>query len=110
MFICPSNENITLKIKMKILRFLVPAMAELLGVINVHAQTADEIIGIYVDAIGGKDKISGIKSIYKESDIEINGNSASSITYLLNKKGSKMEMDFNGSKIIQCITDKAGWG
>jgi len=63
-----------------------------------------------IENLGGIDKINGIQSIYKESDIEVMGNTATSVTYVINKKGYKMEMDFNGSKIIQCITDKGGWG
>lgn len=38
------------------------------------------------------------------------GNEAPSITYILNGKGYRNELDFNGSKIIQCVTDKGGWG
>jgi hypothetical protein len=95
---------------MKTLRFVLPALLCIAGVVRLQAQTVDEIINKYIDAIGGKEKISGIKSLYKESDIEVMGNTASSTTYILNGKGFKMEMDFNGSKIVQCITDKGGWG
>ena len=93
---------------MKIFRFALVAVA-CMSVLNMYAQTADEIISKYVDAIGGKDKIAGIKTLYKESDIEVMGNTASSVTNIVNGKGYKMEMDFNGSKIINCITDKGGW-
>jgi hypothetical protein len=94
---------------MKVVKCLFAFAAAMLGVINVHSQTVDEIIAKYINAIGGIDKINGIQSIYRESDIEVMGNTASSTTYVINKKGYKMEMDFNGSKIIQCITDKGGW-
>jgi len=76
---------------------------------GLRAQTADEIIDKYVAAIGGKDKLNSIKSVYIESSIEVMGNEASSTTYILNGKGYKSETDFSGQKIIQCITEKGGW-
>jgi hypothetical protein len=56
-------------LKLKIVPSLLPVVVSLLSVIYVHAQTADEVINNYINAIGGKEKIDGIKSIYKESDI-----------------------------------------
>ena len=46
--------------------------------IILHAQTADEIINKHFEAIGGKDKISQIKSIYTESTVQIQGTDAPS--------------------------------
>jgi hypothetical protein len=74
------------------------------------AQTAEEIVNKNLDAIGGKALLSSIKSVVIESNIEFMGNEAPSTTYILNGKGFKSETDFNGSKIIQCVTDKGGWG
>ena len=76
---------------------------------SVKAQTVDEVVGKYVDALGGKSILSSIKSIYVESSIDLMGNEAPCTTYILNGKGYKNELDFNGTKIIQCITDKGGW-
>lgn len=73
------------------------------------AQTADEIISKHVEAIGGKDKISQVKSLYMETAISIMGNDVPSTAYLLEGKGFKTEMEFNGSKIINAFTDKSGW-
>lgn len=73
------------------------------------AQTADEIIGKYIDAMGGKDKIGSIKSIYMETSSQVMGNEAPGTTTILNGVGLKTEMEFNGSKVVQCLTDKGGW-
>ena len=74
-----------------------------------RAQTADEIINKHFDAIGGKDKISQIKSIYSESSVQVMGNDAPSTLTILNGKGYRLESDFNGQKMIQVYTDKGGW-
>ena len=83
--------------------------ATLLLTSAVQSQTADEIINKYIDAIGGKEKLAQLKSVYTESSVEVMGNEAPSVEYLLEGKGFKSETEFNGSKIIQCYTDKGGW-
>ncbi len=73
------------------------------------AQTADDIIGKYVDAIGGKDKISQIKSVYTEATVSVMGMDGPSSTTLLVGKGYRSELEVNSSKVIQVLTDKGGW-
>jgi len=74
-----------------------------------QAQAADEIINKHIEAIGGKEKLSQVKSLYTESTMEIMGNQAPVVDYLLDGTGFKNETEFNGSKIIQCFTTKGGW-
>jgi hypothetical protein len=93
---------------MKKIKFLLSGIAVVVFS-ALQAQTADEIIAKYVEAIGGKDKISQVKSLYTEATMEVMGNQAPVVEYLLQGKGFKTETDFQGSKIIQCITDKGGW-
>jgi len=83
--------------------------AGLLGLNLTYGQTADEIIRKNIDAMGGKDKISSIRTVYIESSLEVMGNEAPSTTYIVNGKAYKSETDFNGQKIIQCYTDTGGW-
>jgi hypothetical protein len=94
---------------MKKIKFLLLTLLVLTGIDRVNAQSADEIINKHIDAIGVKEKIRGIKSIYIESTMEVMGNEAPTIVYIINGKGFKSETDFNGQKIIQCVTDKGGW-
>lgn len=93
---------------MKILKTLLLGTT-VLTTIAAKAQTAAEIVDKYVSALGGKDKITAIKTLYTESNIQIMGNDAPSTTYIVNGKGFKNEMDINGQKIVQCITTNSGW-
>lgn len=76
---------------------------------TLNAQTVDEVISKHVEAIGGKDKLSQVKSVYSENTMEVMGSSAPQKEYLLEGKGYKAEVEFNGSSIINCVTDKGGW-
>jgi hypothetical protein len=73
------------------------------------AQTADDIIGKYADAIGGKDKLAQIKSVYTEATVTAMGSENPASTTVLVGKGYLSQIEFNGSKITQCVTDKGGW-
>lgn len=72
-------------------------------------QTVDEIISKHIDAIGGKEKLSQITSVYTEKKTEVMGNESTSKTTVLNGKGYKNESEFNGQQIVQVVTDKGGW-
>lgn len=71
--------------------------------------TADEIVAKSVEAEGGKDTISKVKSLSMEMSMQVMGNDAPSTAVAVDGVGYKMETDFNGTKIVQCYTDKGGW-
>lgn len=76
---------------------------------SLQAQTVDEIIAKHIEAIGGKEKLGQVKSIYSEISMEVMGSQSPVTEYTLEGKGFKSEAEFNGSKIISCFTDKGGW-
>jgi outer membrane lipoprotein-sorting protein len=94
---------------MRSLRVVLMA-ASVLSVVSLHAQTADDIINKHIEALGGKDKLSSIKTVYTEYDMEVMGQQAPGTTWLVNGKAYKNVVDFGGQKIIQCYTDQGGWG
>lgn len=74
-----------------------------------QAQTADDIINKYLDAIGGKDKIAQIQSIVIDGKMQVMGADNPFHTTIIDGKGFKNELEFNGTKIVQCVTDNGGW-
>jgi hypothetical protein len=94
---------------MKIKNYVLPVMIALFSISSVQAQTVDEIINKHIEAIGGKEKLGQVKSLYSENSMEVMGNQAPVTEYLLEGKGYKNVSEFNGAKIISCYTDKSGW-
>jgi hypothetical protein len=94
---------------MKLLRFGLMAFVTLISISTIKAQTADDIISKHIDAIGGKDLLSKIKSIYFEGAANAMGNDYPSQTTILVGKGFKSQTSVNGMDIIQVITDTSGW-
>ncbi len=94
---------------MKTYRSFALAFTALFCAVTISAQTADEIINKYVQAIGGKDLLSKVTSVYTEGSIDAMGTQITFKTTTLNGKGMKQEMDVMGSPMITCFTDKGGW-
>ena len=76
---------------------------------SVTAQTADEVIDKYIDAIGGKAKWLSFNSLKVEGQIEGQGISIPFTMQVINNKAFRMDMEFQGTKIIKIVTPQAGW-
>jgi outer membrane lipoprotein-sorting protein len=76
---------------------------------NLFAQSADDIINDYLTAIGGRDKIGQINSVYMEGTFDVMGNTGTTSITILNGKGYKGVTDVGGQQVIQVITDTSGW-
>lgn len=91
------------------MKFISLTLAAFLTIGFAKAQSADEIVSKHIEAIGGKEKLAQMTSLYIESTTEVMGNESASKTTILNGKGFKNESDFNGQKIVQAVSDKGGW-
>jgi hypothetical protein len=85
-------------------------LCAILGMTTLRAQSVDDIVGKYVDAIGGKAVLASIKSLVIESTVEVAGTEAPSTTTILVGQGFKSVTDFNGQQIVNVLTPTGGWG
>lgn len=76
---------------------------------SIYSQTVDEIISKHLDSVGGKNKLSGITSVYMEGTVEVMGTSGTTKTTILNGKGSRSESEISGQQVVNVYTDKGGW-
>jgi outer membrane lipoprotein-sorting protein len=75
----------------------------------IKAQTADEIVNKYVDAMGGKDKLEQVKTVIVNNTTQVMGNEGPSTTQIINGKAFRLDYEINGQKSTQVYTDKGGW-
>ncbi len=76
---------------------------------QLNAQTADEIIGKYITAIGGKDKWSQVKSMKVNGYIEVQGIKINFTQQAVHETGVRVDAEFQGQKIIDITTPTMGW-
>jgi len=94
---------------MKMMKMGIAMMLTLSVFSGIRAQTADEIVNKYINAIGGKDKLEQVKTVYMENTVQVMGNEGPSKTSVINGKAFRLESEVNGQKMIQVFTDKGGW-
>lgn len=81
----------------------------LVSVATSRAQSAEEIIGKYVEAIGGQDLLAKITSLYMETTMDVMGMEGVSKTTILNGKGMLQETEMMNTLSTTCYTSKGGW-
>ena len=73
------------------------------------AQTADEIINKYADALGGKKKLEAIKNIYMEGSVNAQGQQIPMKFWFVIKKSMRQEVTFNGMTQYTIVRTDSGW-
>jgi len=86
-----------------------PVQAPAPAQVAAPALTADEVVNKYLDAIGGKDAISKVKTMSMEGTMQVMGTEAPTTSITVDGVGMRQESVLNGTKIISCYTDKSGW-
>ena len=77
--------------------------------LSLKAQTADDVIAKYITAIGGADKWSKIQSLKVEGQIEVQGITLPFTMQGIHLKATRVDAEFQGSKIIDIVTPEKGW-
>jgi outer membrane lipoprotein-sorting protein len=74
------------------------------------AQTAEEIIAKHIEALGGKDKLQSIKSLYIEGVAVMgNGTEITSKTWQVKDKLYRQEISFGMGNVVVIVTPGKGW-
>src|SRR5206468_12941955 len=94
---------------MKVLKHGLLLLTTLVCFASLHAQTADKVINKHINAMGGKDKLSKLKSIHMDMSMQMMGNDLPASVTIVEGKGYRSESEVQGQKIIQVITDTGGW-
>ncbi len=68
---------------MKLVKMATGLLLAVVSFSGVRAQTADEIVNKYVDAIGGKEKLQQVKTVYMENTTQVMGNEGPSTSNLI---------------------------
>ena len=86
------------------------AILGLIMMLVATAQTVDEVINKHIEALGGKDKLNSLKSVYMESvSVMGNGSEMTSKTYRVDKQLFRRDIDGGMFKFSTIVTDKEGW-
>lgn len=84
----------------------------ILGIVFVQfaqAQTADEVINKYLDARGGKEKLTAIKSVYMEGSRQMMGNEVPVKVTIVGGKLFRTDFEFSGTNYYTITTPTEGW-
>jgi hypothetical protein len=82
----------------------------LLTSVFAFAQSADEIVNKYIDAMGGKDKIANVKTLKMVATVDIGPNMKAPMTlFVVNNKSFRMDMEIQGMKMVQAYDGESGW-
>ena len=74
------------------------------------AQTVDDVIAKHTEAMGGKEKLASLKSIYMETvSVMQNGNEATAKLWKVNNQLMRREFNFGMGTVTMVMTDKEGW-
>lgn len=74
-----------------------------------QAQTPDEVVSKFVQAMGGKEKIAAITSVNMEGVTERNGNEVTSKSIKVQGKLYRNEINFGMGSMTTVVTSEKGW-
>ena len=74
------------------------------------AQSVEEVVESHVKALGGREKLAQLKSVYMEAiTVRPDGNEVTTKTWKVQDRLMRREIDFGMGTMTSIITDKEGW-
>src|ERR1700720_4532736 len=90
--------------------FLSCALLTLFFTSTARAQSAGEIVTHIIEALGGKDKLQSINSLYQEGTATLdNGTEVKTRTWRVYDRLYRQEIDFGVGKVVIIVTPRQGW-
>ncbi len=74
-----------------------------------NAQTVDDIINKYTDAIGGTAVLANLHSIQMEGTMKVGADYLPIKLVMVDGKGYRSDTMIDGMAIVECVTDTGGW-
>jgi len=93
---------------MKTNKLLAATLAVFVSV-GAFAQTVDEIVDKHVAALGGLDKLNGVKTLVIDRSLSVQGMDIPSVTTIVVGKSMRSESTVMGNSMIQVIDGSTGW-
>jgi len=76
---------------------------------NASAQTVDEVIDKHIEAMGGKEKLTALKSLRMETNLSVQGMDIPVITTRVHNVGQRVDISAMGMEGFIITTPTAGW-
>ena len=73
------------------------------------AQSVDDVINNYMNALGGKEKLLSIQSLHTTGIANFNGNEVTTETWKVQDKLYRSETNFGMGSFAMLVTDEKGW-
>lgn len=94
---------------MKQLRFAMLAIFTCISVTGAYTQTIEELQTNYIKALGGKEKLDGLKNIVMETSMQVMGMELPAKIWIVYNTATRQEIEVQGQKIITFIGKDKGW-
>jgi len=77
--------------------------------VKIHAQTADDVIQKYANAMGGLDNFKKIKTAKLTGVVDAQGNEFPITVQIINGRAMRTDVDAMGQTVVNCYKDDKGW-
>jgi hypothetical protein len=94
---------------MKAIKLLLFSASLFFAAVNSNAQTVDEIINKNIEAMGGKDKLTALKTVKMTGSMSVQGTDISITMTKSHLVGMRLDMEIMGTSNYQIINAKQGW-